>query len=211
MSLVIVGIDLGKNSCSIAGLDRAGAVVMRRRMRGDGVIAFASKLPACIVAMEACCGARHMERTPAALGHAECHRIGTAVGNAATLKRDAIWLRGGRVPRQAPTGGKPKLPGITKRGSRYLRKMLTQGAGSAMPTLAQANSAMGAWLRALLVRAHPHVAVLAPAAQMARTVRALLRHGRNHEAVPHAAGRGTRARLEHSRAQHAASGGRRMA
>ena len=38
-------------------------------MRCDGVIAFASKLPACIMAMEACCGARHMGRTPAALWH----------------------------------------------------------------------------------------------------------------------------------------------
>ena len=69
MSLVILGIDLGKNSCSVVGLDRVGAVVVRRRMRCDGVIAFASKLPACIMAMEACCGARHMGRTPAAPGH----------------------------------------------------------------------------------------------------------------------------------------------
>lgn len=145
------------------------------------------------------------------IGALNAAALGTAVGNAATLKKDAIWLPGGRVPRQAPTGGKPKLPGITKRGGRYLRKMLIQGARSAMPTLAKANSATGAWLRVLLVGPHPNVAVLAPAAQMARTVRALLRHGRNHEAVPHAAGRGTRARLEHSRAQHAASGGRRMA
>lgn len=48
--------------------------------------------------------------------------------------------------------GKPKLLGITKRGSRYLREMLIQGAGSAMPTLAKANTVIGAWLRALLVR-----------------------------------------------------------
>ena len=53
MSIVIVGIDLGKNSCSIVGLDSLGTVVVRRRLRRDGVIAFASKLPACIMAMEA--------------------------------------------------------------------------------------------------------------------------------------------------------------
>ena len=69
MSIVIVGIDLGKNSCSIVGLDSLGAVVVRRRLRRDGVIAFASKLPACIMAMEACCGAHHMGRSLAALGH----------------------------------------------------------------------------------------------------------------------------------------------
>lgn len=69
MSIVIVGIDLGKNSCSIVGLDSLGTVVVRRRLRRDGVIAFASKLLACIIAMEACCGAHHMGRSLAALGH----------------------------------------------------------------------------------------------------------------------------------------------
>lgn len=39
MSIVIVGIDLGKNSCSIVGLDSLGTVVVRRRLRRDGVIA----------------------------------------------------------------------------------------------------------------------------------------------------------------------------
>lgn len=342
MSIVILGIDLGKNSCSVVGLDRAGAVVVRRRLRREGVIAFASKVPACIVAMEACCGAHHMGRALAALGHevrlmspeyvrpyvkaqknddrdaeaiAEAatrptmryvelkseeqldvqtlHRVRdrlvgertsltnqirslllerghvvaqgharlrrlladlldpgaghlsprmvfllgdmrerwdeldrriaafdaefaamartderarwltsipgigalnatalvAAVGNAATFTKGrdlAAWL--GLVPRQATTGGKPKLLGITKRGSRYLRKMLIQGARSAMPKLAKANSAVGTWLRALLMRAHPNVAVVALAAKMARTVWALLRHGRNYEAVPQAAG-----------------------
>ena len=33
MDIVIVGIDLGKNSCSVAGLDASGRVVLRRRMR----------------------------------------------------------------------------------------------------------------------------------------------------------------------------------
>ena len=52
-----------------------------------------------------------------------------AVGDAATFSKGrdlAAWL--GLVPRQATTGGKPRLLGITKRGSRYLRKMLIQGA-----------------------------------------------------------------------------------
>lgn len=68
MSIVILGIDLGKNSCSVVGLDGAGTVVVRRRLRREGVIAFASKLPSCIMAMEACCGAHHMGRSLAALG-----------------------------------------------------------------------------------------------------------------------------------------------
>ena len=63
-----------------------------------------------------------------------------------------------------------------------------------MPTLVKANTAIGAWLRARLVRTHPNVAVVALAAKMARTVWALLPHGRNYETVPQMALKGTRAR-----------------
>jgi transposase len=62
-------VDLGKNSCSLVGLDETGAVVVRRRMRRDSVITFTTKLPTCIVAMEACCGAHHLGRALAAQGH----------------------------------------------------------------------------------------------------------------------------------------------
>ena len=67
--IAVIGIDLGKNSCSVAGLDMNGAVVLRRRMTRETLVAFASKLPACIVAMEACCGAHFLGRTFAAQGH----------------------------------------------------------------------------------------------------------------------------------------------
>lgn len=340
MSIVILGIDLGKNSCSIVGLDANGAVIVRRRMRRDGVIAFAEKLRPCTMAMEAYCGAHHMGRSLAELGHevrlmspeyvrpyvkaqknddrdaeaiAEAatrptmrfvelkseeqrdvqtlHRVRdrlvgdrtsltnqirslllerghvvaqgharlrillgelldcgsgslsprmafllgdmrtrweeldrriaafdaefaamartddrarrltsipgigalnatalvAAVGAAATFDKGrnlAAWL--GLVPRQATTGGRPKLLGITKRGSRYLRKMLIQGARSAMPSLAKSDTAVGAWLRGLLARAHPNVAVVALAAKMARTVWALLRHGQIYNPAPRA-------------------------
>ncbi|MBB4051274.1 transposase [Devosia subaequoris] len=69
MNLVILGIDLGKNSCSIVGLDADGSVVVRRRMRRDSVVTFAAKLKPCIMAMEACSGAHHMGRSLAALVH----------------------------------------------------------------------------------------------------------------------------------------------
>jgi transposase len=58
MQIAVIGIDLGKNSCSIVGLDQTGAVIKRRRMRPEGIAAFTEKLPACIIAMEACCGAQ---------------------------------------------------------------------------------------------------------------------------------------------------------
>ena len=65
----MLGIDLGKNSCSLAGMDATGAVVMRKRMTRDAIVAFATTLPPCTIAMEACCGAHFLGRTLALHGH----------------------------------------------------------------------------------------------------------------------------------------------
>jgi transposase len=331
MNIVTVGIDLGKNVCSIVGLDSAGRVVIRRRMKRDDVINFAKGLPSCVMAMEACCGAHHLGRVLAEKGHdvrlmspeyvrpyvkaqknddrdaeaiAEAatrptmrfvelksqdqldiqslHRVRdrlvgertalinqlraillerglvapqgrrklqlrlnewlaqqdlpvsprirqliedmqsewaaldrrieafdrefssqlrtneaarrlatipgigvlnatalvAAVGDARTFARGrdlAAWL--GLVPRQATTGGKPRLLSISKRGNRYLRKLLIHGARAVMPTLAKSATPLGAWLRSLLQRAHPNVAVVALANKLARIVWAVLNRG----------------------------------
>lgn len=62
MAIVVLGIDLGKNVCSLVGLDACGAVVLRRRLRRSSVVDFVLSLPRCAVAMEACCGAHHLGR-----------------------------------------------------------------------------------------------------------------------------------------------------
>ncbi len=69
MDVQVLGVDLGKNSCSLVGLDASGRVVVRRRMRRESIAAFAAKAPGCVVAMEACCGAHHLGRQLAAQGH----------------------------------------------------------------------------------------------------------------------------------------------
>ncbi len=69
MQIAVLGIDLGKNSCSIVGLDVGGAVVLRRRTRREGIIKLAAKLKPFVVAMEACCGAHHLGRVLQAQGH----------------------------------------------------------------------------------------------------------------------------------------------
>ena len=322
----IFGVDLGKNSCSVVGLDLAGRVLLRRRMRREGVVALAGKLPSCVVAMEACCGAHHLGRLLVAQGHevrlmspeyvrpyvkaqknddryaeaiAEAatrptmrfvalkseaqldvqtlHRVrdrlvgqrtsltnqirsillergivvpqgrrslldalaalplgdeggvgtrvrlllddmldqwraldtrikvlddefaamarnnpasrrlatipGIGVMNATALVaavgdgrsfgrgRDlAAWL--GLVPSQATMGGRPKLLGITRRGSKYLRKLIIQGARAALPSLARP---LGCWLGGLLARAHGNTVVVALAAKLIRIAWALLR------------------------------------
>jgi transposase len=69
MQIAILGIDLGKNSCSVAGQDAAGHVILRKRMRRESVVKLTSELPACVVAMEACCGAHHLARLLQGQGH----------------------------------------------------------------------------------------------------------------------------------------------
>jgi transposase len=69
MEVRILGVDLGKNSCSVVGLDAAGRVVLRRRMRRESIAKLVAKLPGCGVAMEACCGAHHLGRQLARQGH----------------------------------------------------------------------------------------------------------------------------------------------
>lgn len=341
MNIAILGIDLGKNSCSVVGLDVSGRVVLRRRIQRPTIVSLAAKLPSCVIAMEACCGAHHLGRLLSGQGHevrlmspeyvrpyvkaqknddrdaeaiaeaatrptmrfvalkseqqldmqtlhrardrlvkertslmnqlralllergtvvpqgrarlklhikaivigdncglsdrigmlisdmlqrwdqldqriaafdaeflAEArhdeaaHRLTSipgigalnatalvaAVGDANTFSRGrdlAAWL--GLVPRQMTTGGRPRLLGITKRGSKYLRKMLIQGARSALPTLSRSNTRLGGWLRGLLARSHSNTVVVALAAKMARIVWAILRNGTTFEHQPGAA------------------------
>jgi transposase len=331
MDIHVLGIDLGKNSCSVVGLDPTGRVVLRRRMRRESIVGLAAKLPGgCVVAMEACCGAHHLGRLLAAQGHevrlmspeyvrpyvkaqknddrdaeaiaeaatrptmrfvalkteaqldvqvlhrvrdrlvgqrtalmnqvrsillergivvpqgrrklldalsvlsGESERSGvgprvrlllddmldqwrgldrriaalddefaemarndpaarrlatipgvgvlnatalvSAIGDGRTFNRGrdlSAWL--GLVPRQATTGGKPKLLGITKRGSKYLRKLIVQGARAALPGLSRTATPLGSWLRGLLSRAHGNTVVVALASKLVRIAWALLR------------------------------------
>ncbi len=332
MKVSVLGIDLGKNVCSIVGLDEIGAVVLRRRAKRETLINLAAKLPPCIVAMEACCGAHHLGRLFANQGHdvrlmspeyvrpyvkaqknddrdaegiaeaatrptmrfvevkaqeqldiqtlhrsrdrlvaertalinqlraillergiivlqgkrkleqyltafveepegmrlsprirmlladvrgqwleldrriavfdkefaafakqsEDARRLTTipgvgvtiasaliaAVGNAETFEhgRDlAAWL--GLVPRQSTTGGKPRLLGISKRGNKYLRKLLIHGARAALPHIAERDAALGRWAKNLLARVHKNVAIVALANKLARIAWAVLRRG----------------------------------
>jgi transposase len=67
--IAVLGIDLGKNSCSVAGLDATGVVVLRRRMTREGVLRLVATLPPCVIAMEACCGAHFLGRVFEGRGH----------------------------------------------------------------------------------------------------------------------------------------------
>jgi len=111
-----------------------------------------------------------------------------AIGDGRTFARGrdlAAWL--GLVPRQATTGGKPRLLGISKRGNGYLRRLLIHGARAAMSSLLDSATPLGDWLRGLVARAHRNIAVVALASRLARIVLAVLRGGGSFEAKAAAA------------------------
>src|SRR5437660_10650131 len=80
----------------------------------------------------------------------------------------AAWL--GLVPRQVTTGGRPRLLGITKRGNKYLRKLLVHGARAALPSLSASTTPLGEWLRSLSERDTQNEDVVALANKLARSV-----------------------------------------
>src|SRR5271167_1072786 len=245
MDISVLGVDLGKNVCSVVGLGASGAVVMRRKVRRETLIALAEKLPPCIVGMEACCGAHHLGRVFAAHGHdvrlmspeyvrpyikaqKNDDRDAEGIAEAATrptmrfvelksqdqldmqtlhrsrdrlveertaliyqlrailLERGMVAPQGKRkleqflsvlMDQQGGAGGKPKLLGISKRGNKYLRRQVIHGARAALPYVAERETPLGRWAKALMSRAHHNVAVVAFANKLARIAWAVLRRG----------------------------------
>ena len=87
----------------------------------------------------------------------------------------AAWT--GLVPRQTGTGGKTHLHGISKRGDTYLRTLLIHGARSVLTHAKQP----GPWVERMKQRRPPNVVIVALANKMARTIWAVLAHGRTYQ------------------------------
>lgn len=127
---------------------------------------------------------------------AECERLAavpgvgrlTATAVVATVANARSFRSGrefaaflGLVPRQSGTGGRVKLLGISKRGDPYLRTLLIHGARSVMLSQSRADRKIDPWLKEILARRPKNVAIVALANKMARTIWALLAHGRRFD------------------------------
>ena len=64
-----IGIDIGKNTFHLVGLDERGSIVLRRKFSRGQVAARLANMAPCLVGMEACVGAHHLSRQLLALGH----------------------------------------------------------------------------------------------------------------------------------------------
>jgi transposase len=135
--------------------------------------------------------------------HPECQRLMTipgigpitatallaAVGEVGVFKNGrqfAAWL--GLVPKQHSTGGQTRLLGISKRGDRYLRKLLIHGARATLRWVKLKTDARSQWIRGLLGRLGWNRTAVAVANKNARIVWALLRRGGIYRANVSASG-----------------------
>jgi transposase len=74
-----------------------------------------------------------------------------AIGDATQFQNGrqlAAWL--GLVPREHPTGGKPRLLGMSKRGDVDLRKLLVHGARATLRWIGTKHDERSQWLKALM-------------------------------------------------------------
>lgn len=102
----------------------------------------------------------------AAMGDAKAFRSG---------REFAAWV--GLVPKQTGTGGKTRLHSISKRGDVYLRTLLIHGARSVLTHAKEP----GPWIEQMKQRRPLNVVVVAIANKMARTIWAILAHGRAYQ------------------------------
>src|SRR2546423_1154093 len=236
--ITTIGLDLAKHVFQAHGIDAEGTTVLRKRLRRGQVLAFFSRIPRCVVGLEACATAHYWARELGALGHevrlmpaqyvkayikrnkhdaadaeASCEAvqrptmrfvpvkttavsqrlasipgIGPLIGTAiATTVADPGVFRSGRefaawlglVPRQNSTGGKTRLGGITKRGNRYLRRLLINGASANL--LRSKATKADPWVIGLRRRRPPLVVAVALANKTARIAWAVMLREREYQ------------------------------
>lgn len=152
MFIKVLGIDLGKTVCSLAGLGVGRHVfqkeltkltaegsddLSRRMLRllsdmaseldviNDRIAAIDAEVEALV---KADADMQRLMEIPG-VGPTIATALVAAVGTGTSFGKGrdlATWL--GLVPRQVTTGGKAKLIGISKHGNRYLRKLFIHGA-----------------------------------------------------------------------------------
>jgi transposase len=68
-TIAVLGIDIGKNTFHLIGLNERGAIILRLKLSRRQLEARLANQPRCLIGMEACVGAHHLSRRLKALGH----------------------------------------------------------------------------------------------------------------------------------------------
>src|SRR5262245_9880986 len=64
-----IGIDTGKNTLHMVGLDRTGAIILRKKVSRGRIAARLVNVPPCLIGIEAGMASHHVARELLALGH----------------------------------------------------------------------------------------------------------------------------------------------
>jgi transposase len=68
-AVTTVGLDIAKSVFQIHGVDAAGNVIVRRKLKRRYVLPFFQRLPPCLIGIEACASSHHWSRELQAIGH----------------------------------------------------------------------------------------------------------------------------------------------
>jgi len=89
----------------------------------------------------------------------------------------------GLVPKEHSSGGKQRMGGMSKRGNRYLRRLLIQGAWSVVRYAERGQDRLSRWAVKLIERRGKHKAVIAVANKIARIIWSMLYHRTDYQPV----------------------------
>jgi transposase len=89
----------------------------------------------------------------------------------------------GLVPSERSSGGQQALGRITRRGNRYLRRLLVQGAWSVVRNAETSEDRLSRWALKLVERRGKHKAVVAVANKLARISWSMLYHQTEYRAA----------------------------
>tara|TARA_B100001971_G_C18175919_1_gene529908 strand:+ start:48 stop:1070 length:1023 start_codon:yes stop_codon:yes gene_type:complete len=81
----------------------------------------------------------------------------------------------GLVPSHSGSGGKNKLHGISKRGDKYLRSLITHGARAVVSNIRDKQDKLSCWIRALSSKHHFNKITIAVANKLVRMALAMLK------------------------------------
>jgi hypothetical protein len=62
--ITTIGLDLAKHVFQVHGIDAQDTTVLRKRLRRGQVLAFFSRIPRCVVGLEACATAHYWRHAP---------------------------------------------------------------------------------------------------------------------------------------------------
>jgi transposase len=68
-AMTAIGIDMGKNTLHMVGLDTRGTIVLREKVSRGRITSRLANLPLCLVGIEAGMATHYVARELAALGH----------------------------------------------------------------------------------------------------------------------------------------------